>query len=47
MTNLAKIKHLYLWKPSICKRFEQPSLLYIADKRLLKGYTRYPYEKVT
>jgi len=21
MTNLAKIKYLYLWKPSICKTF--------------------------
>jgi len=29
MTNLAKIKRLYLWKPSICKTFEQPSYVNI------------------
>jgi len=31
MTYLAKIKRLYLWKPSIAKLFEQPSY---TDKKL-------------
>jgi len=31
MTNLAKIKRLYLWKPSICKTFWTTLVLHWAD----------------
>jgi len=42
MTNLAKIKRLYLWKPSICKTFwttlVQPSTLTNFKMAYLHGF---------
>jgi len=37
MTNLAKIKRLYLWKPSICKTF-WTTLVYYDCQRCKRCY---------
>jgi len=41
MTNLAKIKRLYLWKPSICKTFWTNLVFkYSPAYQLLSGVSR-------